>query len=184
MAYEVRIGHDRATYDAVAAALRHMVDISRFTADIGHEQRPWHGHVVTFETVRLRVSKHYCGNHAGPCLRGGGSHRKARFLEGTDWASFNDMVNDTLDAMRVCADVQSSHCVIRIGERRCIEYVGGNGGEWIKHPGDHCFANHIGDGPQVAKVPNGTPGIQGYTQAANMLAKLLETTTPKQQKVA
>lgn len=98
-------------------------------------------------------------------VRPGGNfpHRKLNFLEGSDWISFNDLINDLLDNLRVSADVRSSLVIIRKDERRCVKYDGhklGNNldSEWNKI-GE--YENRIGK-QTTTEFPEGTPGILGY----------------------
>lgn len=123
-------------------------------------------HRVAVRNVRLRQSKPYCGNHAGPCKINplfDSPHRKMKCLEGADWVAFNDMVNDVLDSMGVNAvRVASSVCIIRRGLERCIEYLEGKNGDFLK---EGVYANCIGQSVKAA-YPNGTPGIDEWRNNA------------------
>lgn len=126
---------------------------------------------ITIHNVRLKEKKNYCGNHPFACpirkrdedlthkqhLR-----KNYNFLEGADWVAFNDLCNDILDKFHVSADVASSLCVIRKGDKRCVKYDGhklGNGNsEWNK---EGVYQNKIGVKTK-SEFPDGTPGITGY----------------------
>lgn len=120
---------------------------------------------ISFHKVRLKESKHYCGNHPLPCVINPlvkERHVKSRCLEGADWVAFNDMVNDALDEFSISANAGSSHCIIRKGLARCVEYTAkpqGRGNEWVKDSG--CFADCIGKTARAA-YPEGTPGNNSY----------------------
>jgi len=163
--------------DAIAFEQRinELLADSRFTCEVDRTKRnrPRPGW-VTFSMVRLRESKPYCGNHAGPCRVNPFFHRphlKGKWLEGADWVAFNDMVNDALDSLSIVADVSSSHCIIRKGRERCVAYIDGerHGGEWAKQGryNDHC-GKPIGSVP-TSDYPNGTPGIDTW-QASDKVA--------------
>jgi hypothetical protein len=116
---------------------------------------------VRFDTIRLKKSKHYCGNHAGPCQINPAfekPHIKGKWLEGADWVAFNDMINDTLDFLQFDADVSSSTCKIRIGLMRCIEYIGEDGADFQRNG---VYRNCLNVKVKT-KYPNGTPGIDTW----------------------
>lgn len=145
---------------------------SRFTAQLDTDYT-----TIVILKVRLRESKPYCGNHAGPCqintLVGPQPHMRLRYLEGLDWVSFNDMLNDCLDALNIEAKVWSMICNIRKGRLRRTEYSGGwdNGGEWAKNPSFSYWEDYCGrtDAPR-SDYPSGTPGLaewrREYAEAA------------------
>jgi hypothetical protein len=174
MAYSIALPpDDPRKAQRVYSAIQRVIDSSRFCCDMSMKTAR-RSISIEFRNVRLSTSKPYCGNHAGPCLRGG-RDRKGNWLEGRDWVSFNDMLNDVLDALRISANVASSVCVVRIGRKRCVRYIGGDGGEWIRNNDPSNFADCIGMGPQVAEVPDGTPGITGYTETSRLIEELAET---------
>ena len=137
------------------------VDISRFTVEI-HE----HANKITIHNIRLRESKHYCGNHPYACpIRPGGErpHRHSNCLEGADWVAFNDMLNDVLDSLGVTADVASSLCIIRKGSERRTEYKGhlfpnGIDSEWDKDTSPRFYKNYLMKAAPRSIYPKGTPG--------------------------
>lgn len=150
---------------AICAALRE----SRFTARVVYKINQ-----VTIHDVRLRESKHYCGNHPLPCpVRPGVKERhvKAKFLEGADWVGFNDMLNDVLDTLKVSCSAGSPLVTIRKGLARCIRYdakpVRGDFNEWAKDSGQFI---DMTKGPIESPTPNwrrseypeGTPGDPRY----------------------
>jgi hypothetical protein len=146
----------------IAMAVRQALSISRFMANV--EELP---NKVKISNVRLKKSKHYCGNHPLSCpVRPGGPrpHKHMKYLEGADWVAFNDMINDILDSAGVSANVASSHVIIRKGAKRCIEYISRRIGmydnEWVKDSG--CFENRIGKKSGRSEYPPGTPGIAEY----------------------
>lgn len=63
--------------------------------------------VIELRGVRLKESRPYCGNHAGPCDANNpharknkdGSKPKSKCLEGLDWISVHNIVNDWLDSI-------------------------------------------------------------------------------------
>ena len=135
---------------------------SRFTWETTYDEKK-----VSIHLVRLKESKHYCGNHPLPCpIRPfPKKHIHSTCLEGADWVAFNDMINDVLDNLGVSANVASSLVVIRKGNERCINYdsqVLSNGidNEWTRD--SHCFENRIGQVSPRSEYPNGTPGIPEY----------------------
>lgn len=125
---------------------------------------------IEIRQIRLKQKKDYCGNHPFACpVRPGFNppHKRTSFLEGLDWVSFNDLINDLLDELNVSADVQSSLVVIRKDERRCTKYDGHKlsnnlDSEWNKYGN---YENKIGKQPTKTKFPKGTPGILGYTNS-------------------
>lgn len=80
---------------------------------------------ITLHQIRLKESKPYCGNHAGPCVEKnpeGKPDVKRKYLEGADWVAFNDMVNYALDVCAFPAEVDSIDCNMRHGKMRRISY--------------------------------------------------------------
>lgn len=141
------------------AAILAKLATSRFTVQETYVQD---GIKIVLRDVRLKQSKHYCGNHAGPCLLTWRKHRKANYLEGADWVSFNDMLNDALDAEHVDATGGSGTVQIRQGTRRRTYYGSVSGGEWIKKGERGDYADYCGKAPPETEYPTGTPGIHGY----------------------
>ena len=163
MSYDIKCKSKRDAHN-VERRIKSLLAKSRFTANVLRSTTP-RLHLVSFASVKLRTAKHYCGNHAGPCLRGGGRHAKMTYLEGADWVAFNDMVNDCLDSLSIDANAGSSHCVVRKGRERCTDYIDGPlaGGEWAKEGGDyedHC-GSKVGTVP-TSDYPPGTPGIDQW----------------------
>jgi hypothetical protein len=148
----------------IVRAIHKVGEKSRFTFTM----ETTHNHTqIKIGGVRLRESKHYCGNHPLPCpvRMFPVKHKNTKLLEGADWVAFNDMLNDVLDNLGVSANVASSHVIIRKGDQRCIGYgaqAAGNGidNEWVRDSGQ--FAKTIGMKPFRSMYPNGTPGIPEY----------------------
>jgi hypothetical protein len=115
------------------------------------------------------TKKGYCGNHAGPCRNTGKKHRKMNYLEGLDWVFFNDMVNDALDSIQHCGDVESSVCKIRKGICRRMLYYGTPGGKFDRD-GIGCYCCCFQEHHQKNLLPTayepGTPGIIGWHKDA------------------
>jgi hypothetical protein len=61
--------------------------------------------------IRLKNKKYYCGQHPGPCpinrIFAPPPHPLCHLLEGLDWVSLDDMVNDILDRHSIEALVWS-----------------------------------------------------------------------------
>jgi len=163
--YHVRC-KTQAHAELVRDLLRQRIAESRFVVDnicvIRHGRSPWR---VNIETIRLRRSKGYCGNHAGPCRVTGGRHRKSTCLEGADWVAFNNMVNDVLDNIHHDGDAGSRFVKVRLGKQRRIDYSSFGHGDWIPvgEPGD--YADYCGkEPPEETEYPSGTPGYDGWTR--------------------
>lgn len=148
----------------VATKLRFAFSNSRFTARIETPRNK-----VTIHDVRLINKKDYCGNHPFACpvrpYQPHKPHKHTKHLEGADWVAFNDMINDVLDAMNVSANVASSLCIIRKGEKRRVEYDGhklGNGidSEWNRDSME--YEDRRGKVSARSEYPQGTPGIPEY----------------------
>lgn len=144
-------------YD-ISNAFHDAISKSRFTA-----QLQFIGKHIKIADIRLKESKPYCGNHPAACERGG-SHRKAKYLEGADWIEFNDLVNDLLDSLNCSANVASSVCIIRKGLKRRIFYsynrlsFGNN--QWHKDEVESsAWGNYCGEKAPRSYFPDGTPGI-------------------------
>lgn len=131
------------------------LDKSRFIAKLTIEPER-----VNFSTIRLKEKKGYCGNHAGVCRLTGNKHKRMNYLEGLDWVSFNDMVNDALDSINHNGNVSSSVCEVRNGTDRRMDYYGVESGEFHK-VGDW-YENHCGKEAPQSEYHQGTPGIFGW----------------------
>lgn len=109
----------RTKYDtgALAGVVEHWLSKSRFTASVETGKGR-----VKLRTIRLKIAKPYCGNHAFLCPFDGRRKRRATFLEGADWVDFNDQLNDLLDSLEIDAIVASSVCTIREGRNRRVSY--------------------------------------------------------------
>lgn len=145
----------------IAYALENALARSRFTATVERNITS----KVSIHNVRLRQKKYYCGNHPYACpVHPGGErpHKRLNYLEGADWVGFNDMINDVLDELGCVADVASSLCIIRKGERRRTEYHGhtvGNGSEWDKNTSCNFYVDCRGMVPPKTEFPIDTPGL-------------------------
>ncbi|MCI0421496.1 MAG: hypothetical protein L0312_20105 [Acidobacteria bacterium] len=116
----------------IVRTLKARLEKSRFTASVFIDDERKEADTIRIETVRLRIRKLYCGQHAGPCLVNpifNRRHFKAIYLEGADWIGFDDMLNDVLDEMSMDAKVWSSRAgdikgrlYIRRGRKRRIHY--------------------------------------------------------------
>lgn len=147
---------NKSTLGKILSGLTRKLEKSRFRAELTED-----GKSVKLSKIRLKASKEYCGNHAGPCqIKGVHKNKKANFLEGSDWIAFNDGVNDLLDKLKVEASVTSSICVMRKGLLRRTEYSGIDGGEFDKE-GDE-YLNNIGGKAMKSYCQEGTPGIQRW----------------------
>lgn len=149
-----------------------FLERSRFTAEIDMKQRlkRLNGKVqtvfcVVLHPVRLREAKHYCGHHAGPCRLGGGSHKKARYLEGADWVAFNHMINDCLDRHNMIADVRSSVVIVRKGARRRMDYYSADGFTFDRDTDNYADYRRK-KSPEPEYTP-GTPGIATWRRKRN-----------------
>lgn len=176
MAFDI-VCKDRAEAEAVRDALLAKIGQSRFRLGRPNTGRRHHGNVeikvtkrravLSLRAVRLREKKPYCGNHAGPCRNtfGGRKHPKFDYLEGQDWVSWNDMVNDVLDELGHSGNAGSSVCNIRKDGLRRVRYESGDGGhgDWDKAGHE----NHYEDNRNCTNVmqssyPDGTPGVYGW----------------------
>lgn len=171
MAFTIRVKDHAEASKVIEAVLSHL-ERSRFRlsgsssfgnaggiAFEGKGQRLF----VAIRGIRLRIKKGYCGNHAGPCRLTGRKHKRADYLEGLDWVSWNDMLNDALDSIGHDGDVRSTTCILRWGRKRRIEYVSGTyGGEWDRDTEDRFYVDCIGKTPPETIYPYGTPGIIGW----------------------
>ena len=172
MAFTIKLSKENLTLPAdILAMLKERLAISRFLVDGITFKESKRGAAITLGKIRLRVAKHYCGNHPLPCpVRPGGErpHKHTTHLEGADWVAINDMVNDILDLHSASASVYTSLVIIRKGPARCMEYkpysLNGIDNEWVRDSG--CFANCIGKIEVHAKYPAGTPGIDNWRASA------------------
>lgn len=150
-------GADRVdVWTALCAALA----ASRFDATLSYSGRDR----IKVQLVRLQQSKHYCGNHPKACEGLGGAHSSRKYLEGADWIEFHDTIlNDTLDALNVSADVANTQVVVREGTRRRVGYFADQreaNGTWIWNRTDPgYFEDYCGKVAPRSEFPQGTPGI-------------------------
>lgn len=155
MAYLIK-PTDKSTLGKILTKLSQKLEKSRFKAKLTED-----GKSVKLSKIRLKTSKDYCGNHAGPCqIKGVHRDKKANFLEGSDWVAFNDGINDLLDKLKVEANVTSSICVMRKGLLRRVEYSGVDGGEFDKEGEE--YLNNIGGKAIKSYCQSCTPGIQSW----------------------
>lgn len=159
MAFVIKNIRSGQSSTIIAAAIQVALQTGgRFTACVSTLPKR-----VEIREVRLTYNKDYCGNHPFACpVRPGGhrAHKKLKYLEGSDWVGFNDLLNDVLDSLRVICDAASSHVIIRKAGARCMRYDGqpnGIGNEWIKDSG--VFKNCMGIQNIQARFPSGTPGF-------------------------
>ncbi len=166
MAYTITVRTEPEALQVVTTLYSYL-ERSRFTVGgVETVERPRKGVEVRLCSIRLKSKKDYCGNHPGPCRLTGRRHVRRHFLEGLDWCSFNDMVNDLLDGLGVEADVRSSTCRVRKGGKRRISYgmvvgVFGHAG-WAP---DGEVTEYLDcrqyEAPET-EYPAGTPGIFGW----------------------
>ena len=123
--------------------------------------------------IRLRQKKDYCGQHPGPCQAlFPRKHQVNHLLEGKDWAAFNDLVNDALDALSLDANITTQNREatrnpywVRRGLARRVSYdmdyferYGRPIVLWSPDaPTD--FENWCGRQAPPSEVPKGTPGL-------------------------
>src|SRR5947209_8616203 len=137
MAYTITVRNESQALQVITTLYSYL-DRSRFTmGSVETVKRPRKGVEVRLFSIRLKMSKGYCGNHPGARRVIGRKHAPHKFLEGLDWCSFNDMVNDLLDRLDLDADVRSTTCWVRKGGKRrtCYGMVGGVFGhaDWEPH---------------------------------------------------
>lgn len=177
--------------ERIAVALEAAVAVSRFTVwgrawgRLGGVTCMWLGRkwAVHASPIRLRRSKPYCGQHAGPCPNGGPrNHARRSFLEALDWIGWNHLVNDVLDSLLADADVWAKihgRYFVRRGKLRRVNYPFES--FWIDRRehvefvdgGPACFEDYCGKiSPPIAGADPedeygddlaGTPGIPAYT---------------------
>lgn len=75
--------------------------------------------ILKLKGIRLKESKLYYGQHP---YRNLPNPRKLKYLNTPDWVEFNDLINDTLDSLKVSANVTSCCCKIRQEYERSISY--------------------------------------------------------------
>ena len=148
----------------------------RFTFGIEVNYRPrLKVYEVCLSNFRLKEKKPYCGNHPNGCEFGGG--RKSRdktmaYLEGTDWVSVNDAINDLLDMLDIEADASTSVCIVRKGKLRRIYYGShrqGNQWQWDMDADEEDYWDYCGKGLTApdSDYPVDTPGI--YTREIQLM---------------
>jgi hypothetical protein len=118
---------------------------------------------IKIRNIRLKEKKEYCGNHPAECIVIFGPERTRRgvWLEGLDWVEFNDRINDILDELNISANVYTSVCHIRKGERRRIHYgmwTDGRFNFWAKHGNSERYEDWRGKIAPNSIYPEGTPG--------------------------
>lgn len=171
MAYDIHCT-DMDQANLVVKTLNDYMSRSRFTIGItgsyGNpggitiEHRTKTRVVVAIRAVRLKQKKDNCGNHCGPCRLTWKPHKKATTLEGLDWVSFNDMVNDALDSINHRGNVASTACIVRKAGKRRMGYFGNPGFDFDKdtdHYSDYCEL----PSPGASDHECGTPGIVGWS---------------------
>ncbi len=177
MAIEIKV-HAPQDVNAVRSAIIQNLLASRFSADfrigkVKRKEAKTISGIITVHDVRLLQSKPYCGSHPAGCENpvvagkkkpfGGG---KTKYLEGSDWIAFNDLMNDALDSLSVAADIGSFVCEIRRGSQRRIRYDyhldSRNQPEWDKSGESYDYADHCGKEPPVTEFPEDTPGSPGW----------------------
>jgi hypothetical protein len=164
MAYTIRVQTEEQAR-LVRDGLARFLPASRFViGDMDTVRRSRKGWEVRLFLVRLKVKKGYCGNHPGPCVLTGKKHFVTNYLEGLDWVSFNDLVNDLLDELGLEADVRSHIWVRRGGKRRIdygIKYGPFGHADWER---DGDYADYRGKSATATEYPHGTPGIFGWQE--------------------
>lgn len=173
MAYCIKILESPVPVDEVVHALLKRIAESRFTqattgsfgsAPFTQKTGKKYLSTISLTGIRLRKKKDYCGSHAGPCRNQGFErpHKHMNYLEGLDWVSFNDMVNDLLDDLGVSANVESSACIMRKGRQRRQVYDGPPGSDFYLDAPDWDYADCIGQEHLHSDCVEGTPGIRGW----------------------
>lgn len=177
MAYTIRCA-DENDARLIANLVHQRVEDSRFCfarmsafgADGGiHIERIGRRWFVAIRAIRLRRSKDYCGNHAGPCIFGAGKkHAHRRYLEGLDWVSWNDMINDLLDSVGHDGDVRSTSVIVRKGRRRRTVYCGTPGLEFDMDTADVDYVDYTFKSAPPSYCEEGTPGVYGYDMQSQL----------------
>lgn len=112
MAYTISIVHvsNAKTARFVAclkSKINEMVSVGDWQEGIRTNRKGEKRYVIEMRSIRLRVAKPYCGQHAGPCQ----VERKLknmRYLETHDWIELHKLINDRCDACHVKADIHTS----------------------------------------------------------------------------
>jgi hypothetical protein len=113
MAYTIRIESQKDVYrahDAIVQVLTgaeclYRAKVTDIEVDYPSRKRNA-AYFFTLKSIRLRKMKPYCGNHPGECFTTGPRPNSTN-LEWDDWVAFNGLVNDTLDGLKIVADVWS-----------------------------------------------------------------------------
>lgn len=119
---------------------------------------------LKLKNVRLKEKRPYCGNHPNACdVTVGRRERSYNYLEGTDWVSFNDLVNDVCDLWSVNANIYTSVCWLRKGNQRRIRYGSSkirmtNFYQWDNKGEDSDYGIYLGRLAPPSEYPYGTPG--------------------------
>jgi hypothetical protein len=172
--------HVKSLYDSyvLATLIRAALETSRFTATVEPVRNG-----VKLSMVRLRQSKHYCGQHPNECpVRFfDRPHRKGSWLEGADWVGFNDGLNDLFDLHGISAHIwsanreaeRSGRFYIRRGTFRRLDYDSTcrnvHGFLFFAWVMDGEFADYCGRVAPRATFPSGTPG-EAVWNATNLQA--------------
>ncbi len=162
----------------IVRALNEAVSRSRFyftkAISIGKPKVPTRRYDYVWEIkfvacVRLKEKKDSCGQHSGPCVAVFAKpHRHYAFLEGADWVSFFDLLNDVLDGLNVKADIEAGSFEFgslfhRLGRYRRVAYRCVDWGErtcrWIKFGSLLDYENYCGKKAPRSAFPDSTPGI-------------------------
>jgi hypothetical protein len=112
MAYTISIVHvtNAKTARFVACLkdkINKMVEVRDWQEGIRTNRKGEKRYVIEMRSIRLRVAKPYCGQHAGPC-QVDRPLRKSRYLETHDWIDLHKIVNDAHDKCRVQADIHTT----------------------------------------------------------------------------
>lgn len=175
--YKIRI-HKKQPYEEaqipepweLRQEIEDAIDALGMTAEVrseGQGTRSKFSYIVSLHTVRLKTARSYCGNHPAACENPGERPRKAKYLEGGDWAKVNDAVNTVLDRRWLSAYVDSRDCEIRDGTLRRIGYdchtisfIGRELPAWDREGVPNDYADYCGNPEEApaSTVPFGTPG--------------------------
>lgn len=172
MAFEIFCKDEKEATEAMDA-IASLVERSRFYIS---SQRVYYGRpggmwierkkrsfVVSIRGIRLKEAKGYCGQHSGACRLTGRSHPINHILEGLDWISWNNLLNDALDSIGHRGRAQSSHVIIRKDGRRRISYYSSNSaGDFNKDADYQDYLDCIGGETPITEYDEGTPGIFGW----------------------
>jgi hypothetical protein len=169
---KIRIANDDSgKVEAFKQKLWEWRNEGRFTFGIEVNWRPrLKVYEVCLSNFRLKEKKPYCGNHPNGC-EFGGPKKKAdparNYLEGVDWVSVNDAVNDLLDSLEIEADASTSVCIVRKGRKRRICYGSHHTGtqwQWDMDADEENYEDFMGEWLMApgSDYPVDTPGI--YTR--------------------